>query len=342
LNFTFIDYSDPLFGIILFVALIALISTVHYFISIIQQKRERRHLRSFLKKFQLGMNDEHIRNFVENEHIPLSAVNLLASAYYEHGEYEKSIEIYQLSLERTHASHDRRDLLLQLAQAYFKAGFLQRTKETLLEILRYFPRTPEALHLLTVVYEQLHDYKGALSTLEPLSELNHKMSETKTYFKLLNTIHDPKQSSEEKITFLKTFYAKEEKFHRLIFEYLANHAPYEVLHLYREEHFDQLIDILWQIDLKYFTHAPKTPKIEELISARGGKLTLSNHFEFSVLTHLHTTNTKATLQFEYLCTSCKEVLPLSFHRCPNCFSLDTITCEYSLAKQYDETNNSFQ
>jgi rRNA maturation endonuclease Nob1 len=41
----------------------------------------------------------------------------------------------------------------------------------------------------------------------------------------------------------------------------------------------------------------------------------------------------ATLQFEYLCSHCKQIFPFPFHRCLKCHSIDSIVTETLLARE---------
>ena len=49
----------------------------------------------------------------------------------------------------------------------------------------------------------------------------------------------------------------------------------------------------------------------------------------------------ATLNFEYLCTECKQIFPIHFYRCPHCQSIDTVNIQISLAPLSHEENLSF-
>lgn len=87
--------------------------------------------------------------------------------------------------------------------------------------------------------------------------------------------------------------------------------------------------------------------LRELYTARGDvDLAIkSSVFELNILINLGG-KVNATMSFEYICESCKQVYPFAFSRCTNCHAIDTSRLEYSLTKDYhrdfSEENNSFQ
>jgi hypothetical protein len=85
--------------------------------------------------------------------------------------------------------------------------------------------------------------------------------------------------------------------------------------------------------------------LRELFSAKGycDLAQSSAIFELEILITLRKCgNTKATLQFEYMCSGCRQLSFFPFHRCGQCHAIDSIESIMSLEKERFEDNNSFQ
>ncbi len=85
--------------------------------------------------------------------------------------FEKATQIYLIALEKCKDKQEREFIFLSLAKVYFKAGFLERAKEVLLQALKLRPRNIQALKLLKIVYLKLRSYKENLELLECLLSL---------------------------------------------------------------------------------------------------------------------------------------------------------------------------
>ncbi|MEJ2468228.1 MAG: tetratricopeptide repeat protein, partial [Campylobacterales bacterium] len=171
MNGLFLEFRDPLFGIIVFVALIFIIAFVSYWWGRLRSKEDHRYLERFLRSFKKLPSQEQLHREIGSSAVSQKSWLLIAQTYVQNGDFEQAVDIYQSLLQMQHEPHRRRELLLLLAQAYFKAGFLERCETILLKILGRFPRTPQALQLLLFTYERLRSYDKALQMLEPLDEL---------------------------------------------------------------------------------------------------------------------------------------------------------------------------
>jgi len=122
-----------------------------------------------------------------------------------------------------------------------------------------------------------------------------------------------------------------------VFEYLFRTDPSLAW-----KHFDTsqsalLVDIFWHMDTKDldFDIITSSSYLRELFTARGESKAAKSSavFEFNVLIHLEN-RVDATLNFEYICESCKNSYPFAFHRCSSCHNIDTQRVEFSLVKDY--------
>jgi tetratricopeptide (TPR) repeat protein len=342
----FIEFRDPLFGVIVFFVLIFIIAMFSYWWGRYKLRIEDKTLHRFASQFHKLPNEKELKSLISEAGLSEKSWLLLAHTYEKEGDYEKAIEIYQVLIEIQKESSQRHETMLLLGQSYFKAGFLERSKDIFLQILKAAPRTPQALEQLLLVYEYLQEYSSALDVLEPLEELGVDAGKDKLYLKALSLMRSSKISQDEKVKTLINEYESHHELSYLIYEYLfRNDSKMAWAYLDMDECV-RIADILWQLpkeslDLDIIT---ADNFLSELFTAKGvvDLAKESSIFELDVLIKLRRANEEgATLQFEYLCDSCKQVFPFSFHRCPNCHNIDTIVSELILTKDMIEENYSF-
>lgn len=347
MNPFFIEFRDPLFGLIVFFALIFVITFFSYWWGRYKSKEDSKHLDKFLKQFRSPPSHNELKVLIGKDEFSKNSWLLLADAYSKNGDYEKSIEIYNEILKSCKLDNYR-DTMFLLGQTYFKAGFLERAKQIFLEILKNNPRMPQVLNALLLVYEYMRDYDSALEVLEPLEELNKNVSIDSTYLKSLYILNETTMSIDLKIDKLLEIYQKNNQLTHLIFEYLFRVDPKLAWMNFDKSKCDRLIDILWLVDKKDLDLdiITQTGYLRELYTARGDieLASSSDVFEFDILINLKNKES-ATLSFEYLCNGCKRVYPFAFTRCSNCHSIDSSKIELNLTKNYardfSELNNSF-
>jgi len=348
MNMFFIEFRDPLFSIIVFFALVFMITFFSYWYNRFRTKEDYRHLDKFLRQFRSPPTQKELEILISGGEISQKSWLLLAQSYFKNGDYEKSIEIYNEILKlKEHLNY--KETLFLLGRTYFKAGFLQRAKQIFLQILKNNPRTPQALEYLLLTYEYMREYDMALEVLDSLGELDKDITAQKIYLKTLSILNNQKIDTDEKSRLLLDIYNKDHQLTYMIFEYIFRIDPklaWENLDTSKSE---ELTDILWHVkkeDLN-FDVIEKNGYLRELYTARGD-VDLANKslvFEFDILINLKG-KADATLSFEYICQKCKQIYPFAFHRCSHCHSIDSSQIDMSLCKDYyrnfDEENNSFQ
>ncbi len=348
MNSFFIEYRDPLFSVIIFFVFVFIITFISYWWGRYRADRDIKHLDKFLKQFHTIPSSDEIKVLVKNGDLSEKSWLILAKAYSDAGEYEKSIEIYT-ELLKLEDNKNSKQILFLFGTTYFKAGFLQRAKTVFLEILKKNPRTPEALQYLLLVYEQMRDYQSACDVLAPLKELEEDVGTQDSYIKAMIVLNDSKLSSVDKVKSLIDIYNATNTNTHLIFEYLFKIDPKIAWQTFDVSKCEEVVDILWLIDTKDLDLdiITRNNYLRELYTARGD-LNLaksSDIFEFDILINLNS-KANATLSFEYVCDNCKQVSPFAFGRCMKCHSVDSSNIEISLVKDYhrnfSEENNSFQ
>ena len=348
MNTFFIEFRDPLFGVIVFFVLIFIITFFSYWWGRYKTKEDYKHLDKFLQQFRAAPTQNELSEMMSRGELSEKSWILLANAYYKTGDYEKSIEIYSELLKHSDMLNTR-EIMYLLGKTYYRAGFLERSKQVFLEILKRNPRTPQALRYLFLIYENTREYDMAQEVLEPLDELEKDVSMDSTYLKVLSILNDIKKSSQEKAQELLEIYKQTHQLSYMIFEYLFRSDPKLAWRHFDHSKSEKLIDILWGIEAKDLDLdiITKNGFLRELYTARGD-LNLaqrSSIFELDVLIHLHK-KANATLSFEYVCENCKQAYPFAFYRCSACQSIDMQRVDFTLRKDYhrdfSEENNSFQ
>ncbi len=348
MNTFFIEFRDPLFSIIIFFALIFIITFFSYWWGRYKRKEDYRHLDNFLKQFRSLPSQKELKGLITKGELPEKSWLLLAHSYYKSGDYEKSIEIYNELLKVGDKSNYRETLFL-LGRTYFRAGFLERAKNIFLEILKNNPRTPQALTYLLLVYEYMKDYKSALEVLDSLDELKKDILSDSAYIKSLAIINDFHMPTDAKIENLLEIYKHTYQLTYLVYEYLFRVDPKVAWENFNSANAHQLSDVFWRLksedlDLDIIE---QNGYLRELYTARGdvALATKSSVFELDILINLKQ-ECCATLSFEYVCSNCKQLYPFAFTRCSSCHSINTQSIELLLSKNYyrdfSEENNSFQ
>jgi lipopolysaccharide assembly protein B len=346
MNTVFIEFRDPLFGIIIFFVIVFVVALFSYWWGRFKTKEDHHHLDRFLRKFRSPPSSMEIKELIDTSAIPIDSWLLLANSYSNNGEYAKCIDIYHGLLSKREMDANQKEIMFLLGQTYFKAGFLERSKTIFLEILKMSPRTPQALRYLLLVYEYLKDYKAAMDVLEPLEELDVDVLKDRVYLTCLLILNDFALSSEQKAQKLLEIYKEHQELTYLIFEYLLQFHPRLAWQNLDHSQSKKLSSLFWNLDKEAvdFDIIARNSYLRELFSAKGyvSLESQSAVFEFDVLIHLHkSAYRKAIINFEYMCENCKQVFPFAFYRCSHCHSIDTLVAEPVIAKEHHETFDSF-
>lgn len=347
MNSFYIEFRDPLFGVILFFLLLFVISFLSYWGGRYKASRAHRSLESFLGKFDETGDPTPIASQIQNNSLNNESWLLLAHSFDLQGNFEKSVEIYLAVLSKYRDPLFQNEVLLLLGKTYFKAGFLERARVTFVQVLQNHPRTPTALHYLILVYEQLQQFDKALEVSESLLELQPHSHPVQTYLKCRLILVNPKLSIDERCEQLSAIYRETLSMGYLIFEYLFTHRSVRAWEIFDHALAHRLSDILWRLGEEKLDLAiiSQNGYLRELFTARGAvELAQSSSlFELDTLIALRKYGmNKATLQFEYACSECKQISFIPFHRCPHCHTIDTVSPILTLSKEHFEENNSFQ
>lgn len=344
-----LEYRDPLFGIILLVALIFLISFVTYSFSIYKERLARKDYRKLSLRFELGkLKEEDYVHLYKTYNLPFDSILLLASSFLHKGDYNKAISVYLTLLEHVNDRVKKEELLELLGTTYFRGGFLQRSKEIFLRILKFSPRNKNALNHLLLVYEKLKDFQKAKEITTCLEELDKDMNIDKIYLDSLIILNDSILSYEKRTELLYEIFKENKMIERIFASFLIQfNKPFFWEHV-KEFDCSKYTDVVWYLNFDdiNFDKVVENQFLVEVYNAKGYLNTLnhSGDFDFDILILLnqHEHKINASLDFEFICSSCKHSHPIFDTRCPHCHSILTLNIKHRLTKSFYTSNQSLQ
>lgn len=303
MDFFFVEYRDPIVGLVILTAFVLVVAVGHYFWRVFSTKSQEKGLEGFIKKFEIA--DEH-KDLLRASSLSLENLHFLASIFTKNGEFEKAIQIYLIALEKIKDKNEQELIFYDLAEVYFKAGFLQRSVEVLLNALNLRPRNEKALKLLKIVYLRLKKYDEVLQTLECLFELGFDISKEKPFIQALHLknaekISEVQSNLYENNDFVKRFLLENSQFDL--------HAKFEIV-----------IDLLYKSKKAVFLDDESYFELFCALNLAPKKQNYSfKNPKLQMLQILNESGFKAKLSFSYVCTHCKNQMPLFFYHCPICY-----------------------
>lgn len=314
MDFFFIQYRDPMFGLVVLVALVLVVAVGHYVWRIFAIKNQEKGLEGFIKKFEIA--DEH-KDLLRASSLSLENLHFLASVFTKSGEFEKAIQIYLIALEKIKDKNEQEVIFYDLAEVYFRAGFLQRSVEVLLNALNLRPRNEKALKLLKIVYLRLKKYNEVLQTLDALFELGLDVSKERAFIEILQNatnLSDYTKSSkiDQNNDFVKRFLLENGDF--------RFHSDFKLI-----------IDVLYKSKEAIFLDDDACFELFRAmkLAPKRQNYTFKNP-KLKMLEILNDNNFKARLKFSYVCMHCKNQMPLFFYHCPICYEFGSCKILYEI------------
>lgn len=360
----YLDEKDPIFGIIIFIGILLLISVLSYIWGIFAKKDEQNKIENFIKKFNEfgGLEEKYIEILDSIDDIEIYGV--LAEIFTKNGDFSKAINVYLIALKNVKSRKQKEQILTRLGMTYFKAGFLARADETLLRALELSPRNEKALAILSVIYEQLRAFKKELEVLDALRELGSDVKDAEIYAKIKIIWLNNSLNKSEKIAQILPFCTIFQPAKRIVLEIYLND--------YLDENLDELllnlpdirdfIDLLWyhadffaklnleqinkqileQIRAVLSAKFAENSDEEVQISNQQSQIFKSDFFEINALNSMKNSGfNSADLSFKYVCKHCKNVFPSYFYRCPICYELKSCLISPQIMEKEDEISQTF-
>ena len=343
----FLSYRDPLFGIIIFFILLFTISALTHLFGLYKEKKARREYRKLLKRFQLGkLKEDDYIHLYKTYNLPFDSIILLASTFLKKGEYNKAISVYLTLLNIVDNQIQKEELLELLGNTYYRGGFLQRSKDIFLKILKFSPRNKTALYNLLLIYEHLKDYKNASNIIDILDELKQITSNEKLYINILQIMSDPIKTFDDISLKLITYLEQNISIQRLVAPYLIKYNKvlfWKNISLFKLE---DIKDLLWnfQFDDIDFQVVSQYELLLEIYAAKGyiKDIKKSTTFELNILINLNkVTPNMADLAFTFTCNKCRKTHPVYESRCPNCHTILSFHCNAKIVKPISKNLSSF-
>jgi lipopolysaccharide assembly protein B len=336
----FLEYKDPLFGMIIFVAIIFTVTLLTYLWNLYTLRFKSNHIEAFVESFQSTSRPQTIDNLLAAKELPLDALLLLAQTYYKSSHYEITIEICIDILKRP-KNNLQKEVLLLLAKSYYKAGFYKRSETALIELLRFNTQEPQALNYLCVIYERLHRFNDATDALGALNEMGEDVEISINYIKTIQILKSTQTEKKLENAKLLELASTNKKLIRPIFMHLFRTQTSFAWKAFDFSNYEMIVDILWNLPKESldFDIIAQHDTLQALWYAKGHhpQSAQSDIFEINVLnTLLAHGHSDASLAFSYQCDNCKESTPLMSHRCPNCLSLLSLETQISVVEASKE------
>jgi hypothetical protein len=324
---SFFDHRDPLFGIIVFLSLVLIVFCINYYFEYMKHLKENRSLDNIRNSFDIQNDFSNLDVALNSFDLPFETLLFIATAYYKNGDYEKAISILLALLKTVDDQSNKEQVLELLGHVYFKAGFLQRSKDIFLKSLSIYPKNENTLKKLLIIYEMMKDYDSALKVLTPLDELGVDIKKTQVYLETLAIIENPIKTVDEKVVLLKSLLDNYDFLQRIILTFFRQYAHLEFVSYFTKIDIAKYIDLIYTLDSVDIDSVLGNKLLEDIFTANG-LFDISDDseiFELDILIKLKVLNSNnALLSFEYICSSCKHSYPLYQNRCPNCFSILSI------------------
>lgn len=340
MEFFLINHRDPIYGLIIFVGIILIILISNYLWGIFSLNKDNLQIKKLLDTFNENPSIEtEQKNLLLTLDIKIETILIIANTFAKSGAFEKAINAYLASLEKSQSKKEREIILSQLGKVYFKAGMFQKAIDIFLEALKLTPRNQSALKYLAVIYEKLKMYDEEEEVLEVQDEQNMNVKEALAYVQILkisNSKSELSEQIEEILQYQSTFPLAK----RFAMEFLLRKG--ESLTLLKDfPAFQDSFDLAWTLkeavnledeEYKAMFYAKKI--IEEKaesssVEVQAYALLRQNDFQGLDLT------------FSFVCNACKASLPFYFYRCPLCFELGRMNIKANLQKVEHENNLSF-
>ncbi|ARR01313.1 hypothetical protein CSUIS_1531 [Campylobacter porcelli] len=335
MDFFFIEYRDPIFGLIVLFSVLLLIAVLSYFWGVFSLKDQKNSIDKFVSKFQSQSQlDPKYQNMLLNLDIDSNSLGVLAGIFARSGDFNKAISIYLIALKKAAKKGEKEFIFLNLGKAYLKAGFIERSTEVFLESIKLSTKNIDALSHLGLGFEKLRMYQKSLEVLDALNEQGVEVSRQIAYTKALQ-IKNSNMEFSQKIAKFNKLADEFNLINRMILEtYIANNKDINEIKL--KPNLDSCIDILYLND-----GILEGDEYKELYSAKGQNNAPISDFNLNLLKIAKANNLNATLSFSYICNECKSSYPLFFYRCNHCARLGSCAIIPNVIKESDENSIAF-
>lgn len=333
----FVDYRDPIFGLIILIGVAFIIAFISYGWGIFSTKDEETKLEEFVKKFD-SKQDLSNKEILKN--LDTDTALLFATVFTKSGDFENAINVYLSVLEKVETKKEKDVVLVNLGKVYFEAGFYKKAEDIFLEVVKFNPRNQISLKFLSVIYEKLKMNKNELEVLDSLKEQGVDIESSIVFVKAQIIANDSSLVFSKKIKEIRKISRHLEFIDRFILELFIKHKE-PLSKIDRFPNLNSAIDIVWHLNEPVNL---KDKEYKALFYAKGlnSEYEKSSFFEINALSAMRKDDFKeADLSFKYICNKCKSSYPYHFYRCPKCYSLDSTKILPKIIRRDDEISLPF-
>lgn len=338
MNTYFLEYRDPLFGIMAFLLIALIVAVAVIVASKMKNDRQISGVKRFLQNFP-AKNKKDYAELLEAHPDSFELLLNVAKTYFEGGDFEKSLKIYLALLEWVSPfNKEKKAFILEaMGDIYTKSGFLQRSVEAYEKSLSILPRNQSALRKIVLLYDKRAEFDKALEAIEALEELGTGEALQKEF--LTGLLKLKKASSDEKLIILSSLSKHNIYFAR---EYLKEllQTDIEAADEFLQDKTDvEFLDVIWgAVFEKPDGFEPKSTLMSAVMDAKGLHKypKESGLFELDAIRVLgaNAKELNADLNFEFVCQKCGNVDIDYFFSCKNCGSVGSCKVAPSISKGY--------
>lgn len=337
-------YNDPLFSVLIITILVLIVTISSIVLGNYKEKNRRNSLKQFLSGFKKEPTLLKIEEMPFEERL-IEPLSLLVKAFKAQGKYQKSINLNLYLIANINDFYKKEGLLEELGETYLKAGFLKRSQLIYLEILSKHARNPKALKCLSIVYEMMHQFDKALETVLPLKILGEDTEKLEAHLQLSKLLEDKQRTKAQKVTQLVSLLEEKPFLYRRIIQALFTLDLALAWEKVDTQNIEKILDILWLLPPSNlnFDIISKSETLCTIYLAKGYLKEETANYESNIfaidtiISAKRSDNHQVDLLFSYGCESCKSHFPISFIRCPKCYTIATINIKETLVQKRSQT-----
>lgn len=321
-----LNYRDPLVGVMAFLLIALLASLLSILFSKLKEDGDARKIRRFLQRFSQSPAHIDYASLLREYPDSYALLSKAAKAHFDGGDYEGALNVY-LALLESLTSFDRAkraEIFERLGDIYIKSGFLGRSMDAYEQSLSIMPRNESALRKITAVYEKRGEFKKALEALEAIEELGADVGKRKLFFETILALKS-KKTSDERVGVLLAAKNGEIYFARELLKEALAFKNEEALAALKGSMGVEFLDILWIYaeESRGLLLKLQDPIVIAVLEAKGirqrGKIS-SKVFELDVFRAAKSADKELALDlnFEFVCKKCGYVDIDYFFSCKSC------------------------
>ncbi len=325
----FLDYRDPLFGIMAFLLIISAIAALSIFFGKLKGDTESRRIKRFLQKFPSGSDEGGYVKILEAHPDSMELLTKVAKAHFDGGDYEKALKIYLALLEwlSVFEKAKRAQILSCMGDIYTKSGFLQRSVDAYEQSLGLVARNQAVLEKLSRLYEKRGDYQKALEAVDALIEMGVDKQKERRFLEGIVSLKSA-AAFDEKLSILESLCGFSHYFAREYLKELLLIDQKRAAAFLSDKSDARFLDILWSFELdEEIFKASANPIVKSVLAVktkRHGGSVESGIFELDVLVAAKSARPDMAigLGFEFVCQKCGNLDIDYFFSCKCCGAID--------------------